>query len=94
LKKYLSEVKDGVLSNTVWLNEMVGSTQLAKEHLKKILENNVFDTPKPIRVYKKNVAIIHHQQRYYPRLLQRQCHNRPSRNVTKRRRQRQYRSAN
>ena len=49
LKKYLSEVKDGVLSNTVWLNELVGSTQIAKELVKRILNSNVFDTPKPVQ---------------------------------------------
>lgn len=47
LKKYLSEVQDGVLSNTVWLNEIVGSTQFAKETLKRILNANTFETPKP-----------------------------------------------
>ncbi|WP_435939565.1 site-specific DNA-methyltransferase [Moraxella bovoculi] len=48
LKKYLSEVQDGVLSNTIWFNDEVGSTQLAKENVKKLLKSNVFDTPKPI----------------------------------------------
>lgn len=53
LKKYLSEVKSGILPNSVWLNESVGSTQLAKEYLKNLLEANVFDTPKPIPFLKK-----------------------------------------
>ena len=48
LKKYLSEIKEGVISNTVWLNETVGSTQLGKENLKALLNANAFETPKPI----------------------------------------------
>ncbi len=48
LKKYLSEIKEGVVSNTVWLNEIVGSTQLGKENLKTLLNANAFETPKPI----------------------------------------------
>ena len=47
LKKYLSEVKQGIVTNSLWLNADVGSTQGAREGLKKIMENNIFDTPKP-----------------------------------------------
>ena len=57
LKKYLSEVQDGVLSNTVWMNEIVGSTQSSKENLKKMLGNNVFDTPKPIELLKRMISL-------------------------------------
>lgn len=57
LKKYLTEVKDGIISNTVWLNEMVGSTQLAKENLKTVLKANVFDTPKPIDFIKRMMLL-------------------------------------
>lgn len=48
LKKFLTEVKQGVLSSSLLLAEDVGSTQLAKENLKKLMNNNLFDTPKPI----------------------------------------------
>lgn len=57
LKKYLSEVKDGVLSNTIWFNEEVGSTQSSKEMVKKLLNSNVFDTPKPIEYIKKMMQL-------------------------------------
>ena len=57
LKKYLSEVQDGVLSNTVWMNEIVGSTQSSKENLKKMLGNNVFDTPKPIELLQRMISL-------------------------------------
>ena len=57
LKKYLSEVQDGVLSNTIWFNEDVGSTQSSKEMVKKLLNSNVFDTPKPINYIKKMMQL-------------------------------------
>lgn len=53
LKKYLSEVQDGVISSTLLLPDDVGSTQLAKENLKSLMNNNYFDTPKPINLIKK-----------------------------------------
>ncbi len=58
LKKYLSEVKEGIITNSVLPNEEVGSTQLAKETLKKLLENNVFETPKPIDLTKKLIKLV------------------------------------
>ena len=57
LKKYLNEVQDGVLSNTIWFNEEVGSTQSSKEVVKKLLNSNVFDTPKPIEYIKKMMQL-------------------------------------
>ena len=57
LKKYLSEVQQGVLSNTIWFNEDVGSTQSSKEMVKKLLSSNVFDTPKPVDYIKKMMQL-------------------------------------
>ncbi len=48
LKKYLSEVKQGVKPVSILKNEIYGSTQQAKERLKTLLEGNYFETPKPI----------------------------------------------
>ena len=53
LKKYLSEVQDGIISSSLLLPDDVGSTQLAKETLKKLMDNNYFDTPKPINLIKR-----------------------------------------
>lgn len=58
LKKYLSEVKQGVTINSVLTNEVVGSTQMAKETLKKLMNNNVFETPKPVELIKKLIKLI------------------------------------
>ncbi len=57
LKKYLTEVKQGMVSNSLWLNEEVGSTQLAKEDIKTLLNGNFFDTPKPAGLVKKCIQL-------------------------------------
>ncbi len=57
LKKYLNEVKQGVISNSILFSEDVGSTQLAKETIKKILNENNFDTPKPVELIKRFVRL-------------------------------------
>lgn len=53
LKKYLSEVKQGIVANSIWLNEEVGSTQAAKEDIKLIFDDNLFETPKPKNLIKR-----------------------------------------
>lgn len=57
LKKYLSEVKQGVVSNTILFPQEVGSTQKAKEILKVILKKNIFDTPKPPELIKRFIRL-------------------------------------
>ncbi len=57
LKKYLNEVKQGVISNSILLPEDVGSTQLAKETIKKILGENIFETPKPVELIKRFIIL-------------------------------------
>lgn len=50
LKKYLNEVKQGVVSNTIFKVDDVGSTQEAKTETKKLFLDDPFDTPKPERL--------------------------------------------
>ena len=57
LKKYLNEVKQGVVSNSILLPYEVGSTQLAKETIKKILNDNIFETPKPVELIKRLIRL-------------------------------------
>ena len=52
IKRFLSEVKDGVTPLTVWLYDEVGHTQSATQDLKKIGFNE-FQSPKPINLLKK-----------------------------------------
>ena len=48
LKKYLSEVKSGMVSNSILATDDVGSTQSATEALKSIMGGNVFNSPKSV----------------------------------------------
>lgn len=52
LKKYLLEMKDGVIPKTIWLYDEVGSNDEAKKDYKKYFPENGFATPKPIRLLK------------------------------------------
>ncbi|MBR5662782.1 MAG: site-specific DNA-methyltransferase [Bacilli bacterium] len=52
VKKFLSEVKQGLVPNTLLLNTEVGTSQKAKEDYKKCLPNVEFDNPKPIDLIK------------------------------------------
>lgn len=51
LKRFLSEVKDGVVPQTLWKFELVGHTQEAKEELIKYVEfensENILNSVKP-----------------------------------------------
>ena len=47
IKRFLSEVKQGVTSMTIWLYQEVGHNQDAKREVKEIHATEVFATPKP-----------------------------------------------
>jgi adenine-specific DNA-methyltransferase len=49
IKRFLSEVIEGVVPETIWTYEEVGHNQAAKQHLKALLpdEEELFITPKP-----------------------------------------------
>ena len=54
LKRFLTEVKQGVVPQTLWTYEAVGHTQDAKKQLNEILpkdrNEDVFSTPKPLQL--------------------------------------------
>jgi adenine-specific DNA-methyltransferase len=52
LKRYLSEVKDGVTVKTIWIRDEVGDNQEAKKEVKEFGETT-FDTPKPERLMQR-----------------------------------------
>ena len=62
LKRFLSEVRDGVIPQTLWKYEDVGHTQEAKEELKKYVQfgdtENVLNSVKPTRLIKKLLKIF------------------------------------
>src|SRR6266851_3220557 len=49
IKRFLSEVKEGLVPETIWTYKEVGHNQAAKQHLKALLpnESELFITPKP-----------------------------------------------
>lgn len=48
IKKFLSEVKEGVIPKTLWLYGEVGSNDDAKRAIKDIVPEASFDSPKPV----------------------------------------------
>ncbi len=61
LKRFLSEVKQGVVPQTLWTYDEVGHTQDAKKELVSLLNfddsASVFITPKPTRLLKRIIEI-------------------------------------
>ena len=53
LKRFLSDVRSGVVPQTVWLHEEVGNTQEAKKEVVAFNPQDVFTTPKPERLIKR-----------------------------------------
>ena len=50
VKRFLSEVKDGVLISGWWPHSETGHTDEARKEVKKLMEHDVFQTPKPVRL--------------------------------------------
>lgn len=58
LKKYLNEMKEGVIPKTLWLYTEAGSNDDARRELKSIFPDNVFDTPKPTKLIKRIIDLV------------------------------------
>lgn len=57
IKRFLTEVKDGVVSMTLWLREDVGDNQEAKKEIKQLFDQDIFDTPKPERLIQRILTL-------------------------------------
>lgn len=61
IKRFLSEVKDGVVPQTIWKWEEVGSTRHSKQDLSAILGlpsgSDIFVTPKPPKLVERVIAL-------------------------------------
>jgi len=57
IKRFLSEVKDGITSLTIWLREEVGDNQEAQKEVKSFNTGDPFTTPKPERLLKKILTL-------------------------------------
>ncbi|HLU62596.1 MAG TPA: site-specific DNA-methyltransferase [Gammaproteobacteria bacterium] len=53
LKRFLSDVRSGVVPQTIWLHDEVGNTQEAKKEVVAFNPGDVFTTPKPERLVKR-----------------------------------------
>jgi len=53
LKRFLSEVQDGVVPKALWLRDEVGDNEEAKKEVKILDESDIFATPKPERLIKR-----------------------------------------
>lgn len=57
IKRFLSEVKEGVVALSLWLRTEVGDTQEAKKEVKGINSKDVFSTPKPERLIERVLTL-------------------------------------
>lgn len=57
LKRYLSEVKQGMTPLTIWIYEEVGHNQDAKKEVKQFNAEDVFATPKPERLIERVLTL-------------------------------------
>jgi len=61
IKRFLSEVQDGIVPQTLWLWKDVGSTRHSKQELSKIMNqgasHDLFITPKPTQLIRRIVSI-------------------------------------
>lgn len=59
VKKYLSEVKQGIACKTIWFREEVGDNQEAKKEIKLLFphDENPFETPKPERLIERIIIL-------------------------------------
>ncbi|WP_375616235.1 site-specific DNA-methyltransferase [Bartonella sp. AP58NXGY] len=57
IKRFLSEVKNGMVSMTIWPYTEVGHNQDAKKEVKAFNSNNVFTTPKPERLMERIIQL-------------------------------------
>ena len=53
IKRFLSEVQDGIVAMTVWLRSEVGDNQDAKREVAKFNPDEIFSTPKPEKLIER-----------------------------------------
>ena len=57
LKRFLTEVRDGIVPQTIWPYQEVGHTQEAKKEIKALQFEAIIDTPKPERLIERVLTI-------------------------------------
>ena len=57
IKKFLSEVQDGITPLTIWFRDEVGDNQEAKQEMKNLFPDDPFGTPKPERLMERLIHL-------------------------------------
>lgn len=57
LKRFLTDVKEGLTPTTIWYQQEVGHNQEARQEAKQFVEENAFATPKPERLIQRIVFL-------------------------------------
>ena len=58
LKRFLSEIQDGMVATTLWQHKEVGHNQEGRQELKKLFDDKgYFDGPKPVRLMERILKI-------------------------------------
>lgn len=57
MKKYLSEMSEGVVPRTLWLYTEVGSNDDAKRSIKELFGANPFESPKPVSLIRRVIEL-------------------------------------
>jgi len=57
IKRFLSEVQQGLVPITLWLRDFAGDTQEAVREVKGILETEKFDSPKPAKLIRRILQV-------------------------------------
>lgn len=57
IKRFLSEVKDGVVAMTLWTRDEVGDSQEGKREIKELHFDSIFATPKPERLIERILTL-------------------------------------
>lgn len=57
IKRFLSEVKDGVVAMTLWTRDEVGDSQEGKREIKALHFDSIFDTPKQERLIERILTL-------------------------------------
>ncbi|MBE9047800.1 site-specific DNA-methyltransferase, partial [Pleurocapsales cyanobacterium LEGE 10410] len=63
IKRFLSEIQDGIVPTTLWLHEDVGHNQEGRQEVKKLFDDRgYFDGPKPIRLLERIIKVANVQE--------------------------------
>lgn len=57
IKRFKSEVKDGIVAMTIWSYTEVGHNQDAKKEIKALNFDSIFDTPKPEKLIERIITL-------------------------------------